>query len=58
MCAALGALAGVSQVQYLQEQDVFVVQHDTEQSSVADIFAAVARAGARSGQEYFPKLWA
>jgi copper chaperone CopZ len=58
VCAALGKLAGVAGVQYLQEQDVFVVQHDPGQVSLEDIFTAVARAGAKSGQEYFSKLLA
>ncbi len=56
MCATLGDLPGVDQVRYLQEQDVFVVQHDPAQVSGDEMFAAVSRAGVRSGQEYFPKL--
>jgi len=56
VCAALAALPGVGQVRYVQEEDVFVVEHDPGQTGVDDVFAAVSRAGARSGQEYFPKL--
>jgi hypothetical protein len=54
--AAVAALRGVLEVVYDDQQDLFTVRFDSQQTGLEDIFAAVYLAGRQAGQEYLPRM--
>jgi len=54
--AAVTALRGVVEVAYDAQEDLFTLRFDSQQVSLADIFAAVFLAGRQAGQNYLPQM--
>ena len=48
-------LKGIGTVEYLPEQEVFVIRYLSGQVKLADMFAAIWMAGRKQGQEFRPE---
>jgi hypothetical protein len=48
-------LKGMGKVEYLPEQEVFVITYDPSRVKIADMFSAIWMAGRKQGQEYMPE---
>ncbi len=55
MRVELLGLAGVLEVNYQAEQDLFILVYESVLVSLEAVFAAVFVAGKKMGQEYYPE---
>jgi hypothetical protein len=53
--AELMLLKGIGTVEYLPEQEVFVISYLAGQAKLADMFAAIWMAGRKQGREFMPE---
>jgi hypothetical protein len=53
--AAITALRGILELAYDDQEDLFTVRFDAQQTGVEAIFAAVYVAGRQAGQDYLPQ---
>jgi len=53
--AAIAALRGILEVAYDAQENLFTVRFDSQQTGLAEIFAAVYLAGRQAGQDYLPQ---
>jgi hypothetical protein len=53
--AELMAIKGIKAVEYLAEQEIFVISYESGSAKVADMFAAIWMAGRKQGQEFMPE---
>ncbi len=49
------AIKGIKAVEYLAEQEIFVISYESGSAKVADMFAAIWMAGRKQGQEFMPE---
>jgi hypothetical protein len=53
--AELMAIKGIKAVEYLAEQEIFVITYESGRAKIADMFAAIWMAGKNQGREFMPE---
>jgi hypothetical protein len=53
--AELMAIKGIKAVEYLAEQEIFIITYESGRDKITDMFAAIWMAGRKQGQEFMPE---